>query len=53
MREINLPVKQTEKQINSTENQQLLVQQPVDASLPPEQEPGEAGKSGICHFQSV
>lgn len=50
---VNSPVKQAEKQINATENQQLFVNQLVDASLPPEQEFGEATKSGIGYFEGV
>lgn len=50
---MNLPVKQTEKQINTAKHQELLVEQPVDASLPPEQEPGKASKPGIGHLKTV
>lgn len=53
MKSVNLPVKHTEKHINPTKHQQLFVKQPVDASLPPEQELGEATESGIGHFKGV
>lgn len=48
-----IPVTHTEKQINPTKHQKLFVKQPVDASLPPEQELGEATKPGIGHFERV
>lgn len=53
MKSANLPVKHTEKQINPTEHQNFFVKQPVDASLPPKQQLGEATKSCIGHFKGV
>lgn len=47
------PVEQTEKQIDPTKHQELLVYQPVDASLPPEEELGESTEPGIGHLKSV
>lgn len=49
----DLPVNDAEKQINSTEDQQLLVEQLIDAALPPEQEFGEAPEPHVGHLQAV
>lgn len=49
----NLPVKHTEKEINPTEQHKLLVEQPVDAPLPPEKELRETSKPHIGHLECV
>lgn len=53
MKLVYLPVKQTEKQINPTEDQQILIQQPVDAPSPSEQQLGEAAEPHVGHFKCV
>lgn len=50
---MDLPVKDAEEQVNCTEHQELLIQQSVDASPPPEQEPGESIKPDVGHLQRV
>lgn len=50
---VNVPVKHTEKEINRTKHQKLLVKQPVDASLPPEKELRETSKPHIGHLECV
>ena len=47
------PVKNTEKGIHDTKHQEFLIQQPVDASFPSEQELGEATKPCIGHLKAV
>lgn len=47
------PVQQTEEEVDPAERQQLLVHQPVDASLPPEEQLGESTKAGVGHLESV
>lgn len=48
-----LPVKHTEKRVQPTEHQHFLVQQPVDAAFPPEEQLREATKSSVGHLQGV
>lgn len=50
---MNAPVEQTEEDVKDTKQQELLVHEAVDAALPPEQEPGEASKPHVGHFQTV
>lgn len=53
MKPVHVPVKHAEEQINSTKHQQVLVEQPVDAPLPPEQQLGEATERDVSHLECV
>lgn len=45
------PVEDAEEHINPTKDQELFVEQPIDAALPPEEQSGEAPEPGVGHLQ--